>query len=147
MKADGMLEVERRHVAKDAGVQQVQRVSDAYRRAVAVGHLIFVTKMAYGQPSRYQATFPDSVCNETCRGMMHLGQPLNTPVVNEKPFTIPDDNLRERNLGGSADLSHAGSERKKRFNAPVRRRRLGLDDAPGGASPERRVKTAATTNE
>lgn len=111
MKPDGKFEVERREVMALAGVKHPQRVTEAWSRAVRYGYLVLVTKMPYGKPSRYQATFPDLGCDETCTrddhrlsppvvtaSPGHYGHPsaeavttgkLTPPVVTGKPVTIP----------------------------------------------------------
>ena len=94
MQPDGKFFVERREVMVLAGVRHPQRVSEAWSRAVRFGHLYLVSKMAYGQPTRYQATLPDHICNELCtRDSMGLVPPVVTgstghyPSVSANPVT------------------------------------------------------------
>lgn len=79
MRPDGWVEVERKDIAERALVKQPQRVSEAWSRARDVGHLIFITKMAYGQPTRYQGTVPDLPCDASCDISTHRGKALPNP--------------------------------------------------------------------
>ncbi len=85
MRADGKFAVERKEVMWMSGVKHPQRVTEAWSRAVLFEHLTLVTKMAYGQPTRYQAIFPTNPCGELCTRDEHK---FNPRVVTANPVTI-----------------------------------------------------------